>query len=33
MNLAYATELPLEQYELLEMLLQPDHSTGRPRAV
>lgn len=33
MNLAYATELTLEQYELLETLLPPAHATGRPRSV
>lgn len=33
MNLAYATELSLEQYELLESLLNPPSPTGRPRSV
>ena len=33
MTLAYATELTLEQYELLESLFSSDSSTGRPRTV
>jgi len=33
MDLAYATELSLEQYELLESLLSPRNTTGRPRSV
>ncbi len=33
MTLAYATDLTLEQYELLEILLPPANSTGRPRRV
>jgi len=33
MTLAYATELSLEQYELLKSLLTVGHSTGRPRSV
>jgi len=33
MTLAYASELTLEQYQLLAALLPPAHSTGRPRTV
>lgn len=33
MNLAYATELSLEQYELFESLLSTNSPTGRPRSV
>jgi putative transposase len=33
MDLAYATELSLEQYELFEFLLHPTYTTGRPRSV
>lgn len=33
MDLAYATELSLEQYQLFESLLNPPRSTGRPRSV
>lgn len=33
MNLAYATELSPEQYELFKLLLYPSSSTGRPRRV
>jgi putative transposase len=33
MNLAYDMELTLEQYELLETLISPNSSTGRPRTV
>lgn len=33
MTIAYATELTLEQYELLESLFSSDSSTGRPRTV
>ena len=33
MNLAYVTELSLEQYELFESLLHPSSLTGRPRCV
>ena len=33
MTLAYTSELTLEQYELLESLLTPPPSTGRPRSV
>lgn len=33
MNLAYATELSLEQYELFESLLGASSTTGRPRSV
>lgn len=33
MNLAYATELSLEQYKLFEFLLNPSYTTGRPRSV
>ncbi|MBW4694967.1 MAG: IS5 family transposase [Lyngbya sp. HA4199-MV5] len=33
MDLAYATELSLEQYELFESLVSPSSPTGRPRSV
>ncbi len=33
MDLAYATELSLEQYQLFESLLNPPSLTGRPRSV
>lgn len=33
MNLAYASELSLEQYELFEFLVSPSSPTGRPRSV
>ncbi len=33
MDLAYATELSLEQYALFESLLQPHYTTGRPPSV
>lgn len=33
MDLAYATELSLEQYQLFESLLNPPATTGRPRSV
>lgn len=33
MDLAYATELSLEQYQLFEFLLHPTYTTGRPRSV
>ena len=33
MDLAYATELSVEQYELLESLLPRSSNTGRPRSV
>lgn len=33
MNLAYSTELTLEQYELLDSLLSPATETGRPQTV
>ena len=33
MNLAYATDITLEQYELFESLLSPASNNGRPRSV
>lgn len=33
MSLAYATELTIEQYELLNSLLPPESKVGRPRSV
>jgi transposase len=33
MNLAYTSELTVEQYALLESLLSPPSATGRPRSV
>jgi transposase len=33
MNLGYATELTLKQWQVIEPLLSPPKSTGRPRTV